>query len=1100
MKKYLFLFALLIGPIVFAQKKPAPEKVGATTDTEKKVLLNADALNLFKFRSIGPAITSGRVADLAVNPSKPQEYYVAVASGGVWKTTNAGNTWQHVFANQGSYSIGCVVLDPNNPNVVWVGSGENNNQRSIAYGDGVYKSEDGGKSWKNVGLKTSEHIGMIAINPKNSNEVFVAAYGPLWSSGGERGIYQTTDGGKTWKQVLNVSEHTGFSEVQFDPRDPNVIYASAHQRQRKVYTYVGGGPESALYKSTDGGATWNKIMNGLPSGDIGRIGMTISPVNPDLLYCIVEAREGGGVFKSTDRGASWTKQSTYSTSGNYYQELVCDPVNPDKLYSMNVFVMKSLDGGKTWVRYGERHKHVDNHAIWIDPTNPQHTLVGCDGGLYETWDDAATWDFKANLPVTQFYKVVTDNATPFYNVYGGTQDNFSMGGPSRTISGNGIANSDWFMTNGGDGFESAVDWKDPNVVYAQSQYGGLVRYDKKSGEILPIQNIEKAGEPAFRWNWDAPVLVSRHDNKRIYHAAQFVFRSNDRGGSWQTISPDLSRGVDRNKLEIMGKIWSVDAVAKNGSTDIYGQITTLSESRLDENIIAAGTDDGLIHITTDGGKNWKKVDKIAGIPELCYVHTIITSAHNKNTFYAAFNNHRMGDFKPYLVKSTDGGNTWALISNNLPGRGSTYCIAEDPVNANLLFTGTEFGIFTSLDGGANWLQMKGGLPTIAVRDIDIQERESDLVIATFGYGFYVLDNYAPLRNLKEADLEKEAFIAPVKDALMFVESQPLGMRGKGFQGEGHFATPNPPVGAVIRYYLKEDIKTIREKRQAAEKELAKAGKPVYYPGMDSLRLEDQQAEPHLLFTIADARGNVVRKMKAPAKKGMKQLVWDFSYAPFTPVDFSVFDADENPFGGPPRGYFALPGDYTVTMHKFEDGQYAQLVAPQPFKAVPLNNTSLPAEDKAALLAFNKKVAELQRVVTGTAAYTGEMNNRIRFVKEAILRSTATNTAEASKKVYDIERRMLAIGTAMGGDASLTRREFEALPGINGLINGIAGSLWNTTSGVNGNLEQAYQQVVQKFGALHTEVKAVDVELKALELQLEKAGAPYTPGRLPDWKG
>ena len=1100
MKKYLFLLALLNGPIVFAQKKSAPEKGGATTETEKKALLNADALSVFKFRSIGPAITSGRIIDLAVNPAKPQEYYVAAAAGGVWKTTNAGNTWQPVFTNQGSYSIGCVVLDPTNPNVVWVGSGENNNQRSVSYGDGVYKSEDGGKSWKNVGLKTSEHIGMIAINPKNSSEVFVAAYGPLWSSGGERGIYKTTDGGKTWKQVLNVSEHTGFSEVQFDPRDPNVIYASAHQRQRKVYTYVGGGPESALYKSTDGGATWNKIMNGLPSGDIGRIGMTISPVNPDLLYCIVEAREGGGVFKSTDRGASWTKQSTYSTSGNYYQELVCDPVNPDKLYSMNVFVMKSLDGGKTWVRYGERHKHVDNHAIWIDPTNPQHTLVGCDGGLYETWDDAATWDFKANLPITQFYKVVTDNASPFYHVYGGTQDNFSMGGPARTISGNGIANSDWFMTNGGDGFESAVDWKDPNIVYAQSQYGGLVRYDKKSGEILPLQNIEKAGEPAFRWNWDAPILVSRHDNKRLYHAAQFVFRSNDRGGSWQTISPDLSRGVDRNKLEIMGKVWSVDAVAKNGSTDIYGQITTLSESRLDENIIAAGTDDGLIHITMDGGKSWKKVDKIAGIPELCYVHTIIASAHNKGTFYAAFNNHRMGDFKPYLVKSTDGGNTWTQISNNLPERGSTYCIAEDPVNANLLFTGTEFGIFTSLDGGAKWLQMKGGLPTIAVRDIDIQERENDLVIATFGYGFYVLDNYAPLRNLKETDLEKEAFIAPVKDALMFVESQPLGMRGKGFQGEGHFATPNPLVGAVIRYYLKEDIKTIREKRQAAEKELVKAGKPVYYPSMDSLRMEDQQAEPHLLFTIADAQGNAVRKMKAPAKKGLKQLVWDFSYAPFTPVDFSVFDADENPFGGPPRGYRALPGDYTVTMHKFEDGQYTQIVAPQPFKAVPLNNTSLPAEDKAALLAFNKKVAELQRVVTGTAAYTGEMNNRIRFVKEAILRSPASNTAEISKKIYEIERRMLAVGTAMGGDASLTRREFEALPGINGLINGIAYSLWNTTSGPNGNLEQAYMQVVQKFGAVHNEVKAVDSELKTLEMQLEQSGAPYTPGRLPDWKG
>jgi photosystem II stability/assembly factor-like uncharacterized protein len=1096
MKNYLLLVALFSGLLVFGQKKSAT----TTADSEKKSLLNAESLSVFKFRSIGPALTSGRVADIAVNPAKPSEYYVAVASGGVWKTSNAGNTWQHVLANEGSYSMGCVVLDPNNTNVVWAGSGENNNQRSVAYGDGVYKSEDGGKSWKNVGLKNSEHIGMIAINPKNSNEVFVAAYGPVWSSGGERGIYKTTDGGKTWNRVLFISEHTGFSDVYLDPRDPAVVYASAHQRQRKVYTYIGGGPESALYKSTDGGITWNKIMKGLPSGELGRIGMAISPVNPDLLYCIVEAREGGGVYKSTDRGASWNKQSSYGTSGNYYQELVCDPVNPDKLYSMNVFLMKSLDGGKTWNRYGERYKHVDNHAMWIDPANPEHTLVGCDGGLYETWDDAATWQFKANLPVTQFYKVVTDNAVPFYNVYGGTQDNFSLGGPSRTISANGISNSDWFITNGGDGFESAVDWKDPNIVYAQSQYGGLARYDKKSGENLPIQNIEKAGEPAFRWNWDAPLLVSRHDNKRIYHAAQFVFRSNDRGGSWQTISPDLSRGIDRNRLEIMGKVWSVDAVAKNGSTDIYGQISALSESRLDENVIIAGTDDGLIHITMDGGKTWKKTDKIAGIPDLCYVHTVLAGAHDKNTFYAAFNHHRMGDFKPYLVKSTDGGNTWSVISNNLPERGSTYCIAEDHVNANLLFAGTEFGIFTSLNGGGHWMQMKGGLPTIAVRDIDIQERENDLVIATFGYGFYVLDNYAPLRSLKESDLEQNAFIAPVKDALMYVESMPLGLRGKSFQGDGYFATPNPPVGAVIRYYLKEDIKTIKEKRQAAEKELAKAGKPVYYPNMDSLRMEDRQVEPHLLFTIADAQGNVVRKLKAPAKKGMKQLVWDFDYAPFTPVNFSAFDPEENPFGGPPRGFRALPGDYTVSMEKFEDGMYTQLVAPQPFKAVALNNTSLPAEDKAALLAFNKKVAELQRVVSGTSAYMGDINNRLRFVKEAVMRGHGVNTAEASKKIFELERRMLDLGTAMNGDASLSRREFEALPGIGGLVNGIAYSLWNTSAAPNGNMEQAYQQAAQKFGTVHGGVKAVDAELKALEQQLEKSGAPYTPGRLPDWKG
>jgi photosystem II stability/assembly factor-like uncharacterized protein len=618
---------------------------------------------------------------------------------------------------------------------------------------------DGGKSWNNMGLKSSEHIGKIVVDPNNSDIVFVAAYGPLWSDGGDRGIYKTSDGGKTWKAVLTVSKYTGFNEVWMDPRNSNILYAAAHQRQRKVFTYIGGGPESALYKSTDGGNTWNKIMSGLPSGvDIGRIGLAISPVNPDYLFAIVEAAdEKGGFFASTDMGESWEKRSSYSTAGNYYQEIFCDPKDINKIFAMNTILQVSVDGGKTFKALGEKNKHVDNHIIWVEPNNTKHMLVGCDGGLYESYDGGQNWNYKANIPITQFYKVSLDNSFPFYYVYGGTQDNFSLGGPSRTISANGIVNSDWFVTVGGDGFESQADYEDPNIVYAESQYGGLARFDRRTGEKVNIRPIEAPDEAPYRWNWDAPLLISRHDHKRLYFGSDKIFRTDDQGNTWKVISGDLSRGIDRNKLTVMGKVWSVDAVAKNQSTDVYGQVTTIAESPLDENILYAGTDDGLIHVTADGGKNWIKVDNIPGVPERTYVNMIIASAHNKNVAYVAFNHHRYGDFKPYLFKTTDGGKTWTAIQTNLPERGTVYCMAEDHQNSDLLFAGTEFGVYFSIDGGAKWIQLKGGLPTIAIRDMEIQRRDNDLVVATFGRGYYILDGLYSFKKSEGRRSRKDGF-------------------------------------------------------------------------------------------------------------------------------------------------------------------------------------------------------------------------------------------------------------------------------------------------------------------------------------------------------
>src|SRR5882672_3608857 len=820
--------------------------------------MSTATFNGLRLRSIGPAFTSGRVIGLAVDPINPSHYFVAAASGGVWKTLNAGTTWTPVFDREGSYSIGCIVLDPKNPLTVWVGTGENNSQRSVSYGNGVYRSDDGGKSWKNVGLKTSEHIGRIAIDPKDSNIVYVAAQGPLWGPGGERGLYKTTDGGKTWKQILKISENTGVTDVAIDPRDPDTIYAASYQRRRHMFTLVDGGPESALYKSTDAGATWNKMRAGLPTTEMGRIGIAISPVDSNVVYATIEAADRkGGIFRSQDRGGSWEKRNDFDAGAMYYARIVADPKDVERIYVMNVFLMVSDDGGRTIRRLGEKSKHVDNHEIWIDQNNNDHYLVGCDGGVYESFDRGANWDFKANLPVTQFYDVTTDNATPFYNVFGGAQDNFAFGGPSRTRNASGIVNSDWFVTQGGDGFRSQVDPEDPNTIYAELQNGNLVRDDKRTGERLGITPQVGRGEEPLRWNWDSPFIISPHSHTRLYFAADKLFRSDDRGDSWQVISRQLSRGLDRDRLPVMGKVWGIDAVAKNASTAFFGNASALAESPKTDGLIYVGTDDGLIQITEDGGKSWRKVEKLPDVPELAYVSRIVASNNDTNTVYVAIENHQNADFKPYLFKSADAGRTWISIKNNLPANGPVWAIAEDHVNPNLLFVGTEFGLYFSIDGGQKWIQMRGGLPTIQVRDLAIQKRENDLVVGTFGRGFYILDNYTPLRLLRPEMLKQDGLLFPVKDALMYIQAQPLGGRGKSFQGESFYTADNPPFGATFTYYLKEELKTKKAARQEAERNAQRRNTPVALPSNSDFRAEEEEEAPAVILTVSDSSGRVI---------------------------------------------------------------------------------------------------------------------------------------------------------------------------------------------------------------------------------------------------
>jgi photosystem II stability/assembly factor-like uncharacterized protein len=1077
------------------EKKEEPKE-------EKKPGMTADTFSGLKFRLIGPAVASGRVMSIAVNPKNKFEYYVGVAAGGVWKTVNDGTIWTPVFDGEGSYSIGWVALDPNDSSVVWVGSGESNSQRSVGYGDGIYRSVDGGKSWENLGLKKSEHIGRVVIDLRDSKVVYVAAEGPLWSAGGDRGLYKSTDGGKNWKAVLTISENTGVVDVAIDPSNPDIVYAAAYQRRRHVFTLIDGGPESAIYKSTDAGATWNKLKSGLPTVDLGRIGLAVSPADPNVVYASVEAADGkGGIFRSNDKGATWERRNEFDQGAMYYARVVADPKNVDRIFVMSVELRESLDGGKTLEKVEERNHHGDNHAIWIDPDDTRHWLLGSDGGMYETYDNAKSWQFKANLPTVQFYDVAVDNALPFYNVYGGTQDNFSWCGPSRTRTVNGILNSDWSVTTGGDGFHSQVDPADANTIYSESQYGVLVRYDKPTGQEIVLQPLEGKGEPPLRWNWDSPVIISPHAHTRLYFAANKLFRSDDRGDTWKAISGDLTRQLDRNKLPVMGKVWGPDAVAKNQSTSFYGNIVALAESPKKEGLIYVGTDDGLIQVTSDGGQSWTKYEKFAAVPETTYVSRLAASQHDAGTVYAAFENHKNGDFKPYLLKSTDTGRTWSSIAGDLPENGPVLAFAEDPVNANLLFAGTEFGAFFTIDGGHHWVRLKGGLPTIAVRDMVIQTRESDLVIATFGRGFYVLDNIGPLREIKpesaEHFFEQPATTFPVKDALLYIESHPLGGPKKGFQGDAFYTAANPPYGAVFTAFLKDKVKTKKEKRDEAEKGAAKKNQTLPYPSNDELRAEAEEAKPEVYFVIYDESGAPIRRVDGATEQGFQRAAWDLRYpAPALREHNAEGDDDFTPATA--QGPLVLPGAYSVRMFQKVNGAVTELGGPQTFKVAAEGSSSLSESDRAAQEEFHRKVSRLYRAVSGATHTADSVETRLKSIRQA-LRETPPAEKQLEAAADAIEQRNREIQRALSGDRELAKRNEPVSSSINdrveGIMEGERFALARPTQSHLSDYDIAAAEFAEQLGKLHT---LVDVDLAKLEKDMEAAGAPWTPGRVPEW--
>jgi photosystem II stability/assembly factor-like uncharacterized protein len=1085
----------LLPCAVVSAKDAAKENEG----DDGPVTLATASLGGLAFRSIGPAVTGGRIIDIEVNPRDNSEYYVASGHGSLWKTVNRGTTFEPIFDGESSFSMGAVTLDPSNPNVVWVGTGENNAHSYLVPGDGVYRSADGGTSWESKGLEDSQQIGEIVVHPENPNTVWVAAYGPHRQSGGDRGVYKTTDGGETWKNVLRPSDHTGCWQLHMDPREPDVLYAVTHQRQRYLTTIITGGDESGIHKTTDGGETWTRLEGGLPQEMVGRIGMDISPVDPDVLYAVVDANdeEERGTYRSDDGGASWTKTSDYVTAYKFYfQRIVCDTENVDRVYVLDIFNKVSIDGGKTWSRLGEDRKHVDNHDLWIDPTDSRHMLSGCDGGVYESFDRGTTWDFKANIPITECYKVTADNAKPFYNVYIGTQDNNSLGGPSRTINSSGITNSDWYFTLGGDGFETVVDWSDPNIVYSQWQFGNITRFDKRSGERLYLRGYEQQGDEAYRFDWDAALIISSHDHTRLYHGANVVLRSDDRGETWREISPDLTRGVPTELHRLMDRSWSIDEMVTKAS---FAHIVSLAESPLDEDRLYAGSGDGLLHYTHDGGTTWKKAT-LDGLPKFARIHHIVASPHDVNVAYAACHNFFAGDFGPYLYRTTDGGVTWSSISADLPeDRASTYTVGVDHVDPNLLFVGTMTGVYVSNTPEVEWVKLEAGIPSsVQVTDIDLQPEEDDLVLSTFGRGVFILDDYSPLRHLDPETLESEAALLPVSDAPMFVQADPMGFPGVGFQGASYYSAPNPEVGAVITYYVKEEHKTLKDLRNEAEKELQEDGRDVELPDYEQRRAEALEEEPFLLFVISDADGNAVRSLKREVKAGVQRVVWDFRTSPVGPISLKG-EGEYVPWETPEQGYSATPGEYTVTMYRYQDRSLEQIGSPQNLSCQPLNIASLPADDLEALDAFNSEVAALSRAISAADAHRGRLEEKLPYLDRAVLSVGAPEEGWLTE-LDGIRLQLREIDESLNGDSLLLMDEGQSRMSLKGRTDLIVSSLWTTTSAPTGTYRRAYDEAHGAFGEVLAELEAVDARISALEDELETAGAPYTPGRLPVWEG
>ena len=1080
MKFLKYIFLLTLATTISLSNLFADDKGESNKDKED----NSSIYSGLKFRSIGPALMSGRISDIVIHPENENLWYVTAGSGGVWKTENSGTTWKSIFDGQKSFSIGCISLDPQNPNIIWVGTGENVGGRHVAFGDGIYKSEDGGSSWKNMGLKKSEHLSKIIIHPNNSDIIWVASQGPLWSIGGERGVYKSIDGGKSWQQTLGDSEWVGATDLLIDPRNSNLLYAATWQRHRTVAGYLGGGPGTSIYKSNDGGENWIKLKKGLPKSNMGKIGLVLSPQKPDVIYAAIELdRRNGGVYKSENQGASWTKMSDAVAGGtgpHYYQELYASPHNYDEIYLADNYMQVSFDGGKTFSRMNETEKHVDNHAVAFKSSDENYILVGCDGGLYESFDKTQNWKFIDNLPLTQFYKIAVDDNKPFYNVYGGTQDNNTQGAPSRTDNIHGIRNSDWFIILGGDGHQPATEPGNPNIVYAQWQRGNLNRHDRLTGENINIKPQPEFGEKTERFNWDAPILVSPHNPKRLYFASQRVWKSEDRGDSWETISEDLTNNIKRISTPFYGSkqkwnnAWDVRAMSN------YSTITSLSESPIQEGLIYAGTDDGIIQITENGGESWKKINykKISGLPETAFVNDIKADLYDKNTVYAVFDNHKYGDYNPYIYKSKNKGFTWQKATNNLPENTILWRLVQDHENKNLLFLGTEFGVYFTNNGGDEWMKLKGGLPNISVRDIAIQKNENDLVLGTFGRGIYVLDDYSSLRTFNTKAMNSELFTP--RDGYWYKQKRILGGGRKASQGDNYFVADNPPFGVEFTYYLNEKILSKKKLREKQEKKATKENKIIEVPNWEILESEKKEINPAIwIFIYSDNK--IIKKVKAKNKKGLSRASWNLSSESQSTISEKNFNKEAS-------GSMVNPGEYSAQLFKQIEGKYISISDKRTFKVNQISKGAIEGVSIEQISQFRNKLNNLRNDGNNLSNEIKDLKVKINMMLKSYKRAALLDE-DLHATLLENRIKVMVLLEKLGG--SQARKEI----GEENEFPSMWSYLWSASSGANSTYgptkthEKSLETANKIFIDIKNDYNEIDLAIKPLNIQLEKIEAP-----------
>jgi photosystem II stability/assembly factor-like uncharacterized protein len=1026
--------------------KAAGQQSAATSPTIES------ATEHLKMRAIGPAIMMGRIDDLAVVESDPKTIYLGAATGGVWKSTDTGMTWKPLFDKESNMSIGALAIAPSDPSIVWAGTGEANNRQSSSWGDGVYKSTDGGHTWTHMGLDDTQAIGRIVIDPTNPEVVYVAALGHLWGPNAERGLFKTTDGGKTWQKALFINDDTGVSDVAIDPHSSNILYAAAYERRRTVWGFNGGGPNGGVYRTTDAGATWKKLTGGLPEGDVGRIGLSVYRKDPNIVYAEVQAAKGG-IFRSEDKGLTWKKMSSTDPRPSYFSQIRIDPNNDLRIWLGGVNLYYSDDGGKTFNTRRVREVHSDFHAIWIDPNNSNDMLVGCDGGVYVSRDSGLAWDHLNVVPLGQIYEVGYDNQQP-YHVCGGFQDNAEWCGPSRTWFLRGIVNSDWTMVGGGDGFYVKPDPSDPETVYTESQDGGLIRRNLRTNEARSIRPVPPSStDPPYRFNWNSPLIISTHNHNTIYYGGNYVFKSTDRGDTWTRLGPDLTNNVDRNTLPILGKVPTKDTLSLNDGVEWWPSITAIAESPLNAEVLWAGTDDGNLQVTRDGGRNWSNVaSRVPGVPKGTYVSRILASKYEAGTAFVAFDGHRSNDFHVYLFKTTDYGQSWHSIANGLPESGGTiHVIRQHPSDPNLLFAGAEFGAYFSIDGGEHWSQLKMGLPNVRVDDIQIQPRENDLILGTHGRSIYILDDLTPIEQLSPKVLDEDIHFFPIRPAISWRMYQ-----NSWFTGQQVFAGPNPPFGALIDFYLKSK------------------------PAKDA----------KVKITVLDSAGKVVREIDdAKAEAGINRTNWDLrSNPPVKPTPEQLAAQEQGFFFGGPRGPMVEPGTYTVKVSVGDTSQ-TQTVKVEEDPRIEITAAARSARHDAVMRLYDlyKTADHGQKTIVGLKKSLDEALAAWKKPDAPKIPDAIRKQAEdLAKKVDDLRGKFVSErGFGAGGPLHYTPPPLPQQ--IGRLMFQLEGYSGAPTASENEQIADVSKQLKEATAALD---KLVNTDLARLNKALNDAGVPH----------